>query len=300
MIRKKRNNSWSDFGKIAVTGIVGYVAYKYLFDNEQVSGQDLFTIPNLDKMSLGKAYPIPSLSLLDSDWEEKKKHVADLNAITKGELFIQLTEKTLTMTKMVLDFTYPKAVNMLYALLCNPNFQLDIRNRKPEDDRIWGENTGSSHVRLTSPILRQGKSNGSLIAIDRQIDSNTMYHLENEEGKSPTPYRGNISSYRVLRHELIHAYHNLVGIQIPIEKVITFTGSLSLNRIPLKIELKEALTVGIVRTKTGNWIGIRIYKDSESLFSHFEKKIPFNEAIFTKERNRIAQFEYYRVEYAGI
>ena len=64
MIRKKRNNSWSDFGKIAVTGIVGYVAYKYLFDNEQVSGQDLFTIPNLDKMSLGKAYPIPSLSLL--------------------------------------------------------------------------------------------------------------------------------------------------------------------------------------------------------------------------------------------
>ena len=92
----------------------------------------------------------------------------------------------------------------------------------------------------------------------------------------------------------------MVGIQIPIEKVITFTGSLSLNRIPLKIELKEALTVGRVRTKTGNWIGIRIYKDSESLFSHFEKKIPFNEAIFTKERNRIAQFEYYRVEYAGI
>lgn len=300
MRKRKGNNSWSDFGKLAVSGFVGYIAYKYLLDNEQVNGEDLVTTPSLDKMSLGKAYPIPSLSLLDSDWEEKKTHVADLNAISKGELFIQLKEKTLTMTKMVLEFSYPQAVNMLYALLSNPKFQLDIRNRKPEDDSIWGKNTGSSHASLTPPTLKQGKSNGSLIAIDRQMDANAMYHLENEEGKSPTPYHGNLASYRVLRHELIHAYHNLAGIQIPKGDILALTGSLSLSSIPKPIKLKEALTVGRVRTKNGNWIGIRIYKDSEPLFSHFEKKIPFNEAIFTKERNRIAQFEYYRVEYAGI
>ena len=302
MRKRKQNDFWSEFASVAVTGLVGYAAYKILIDNEPAVGQEINTIPSLDKMTLGKAYPITALTLLDSELEEKKKHIVDLNAITKGELFIQLNEEwgTLTMTKMVSLFSYPKAVSMVYSLLSSQTFQLDIRNRKPEDDRIWGENTGSSHIGLSAPILRQGKTNGSLIVIDRLMDNNTIYHLENENGKSPTPYRGNLSGYRVLRHELIHAYHNLAGIVIPKGIIYAYTGSLSLNKIPRKIKLEEALTVGRVRGKSGNWIGIRIEEESEPIFNKYEKKIPFNEAVFTKERNRLGQLEYYRVEYAGI
>jgi len=302
MRKRKQNDLWSEFASVAVTGLVGYAAYKILIDNEPAVGQETNTIPSLDKMILGKAYRITALTLLDSDLEEKKKHIFDLNAITKGELFIQLNEQrgTLTMTKMVSIFSFPKAVSMVYSLLSSKTFQLDIRNRKQEDDRIWGANTGSSHVSLTAPILRQGKTNGSLIAIDRLMDNNTIYHLEDENRKSPTPNRGNLSGYRVLRHELIHAYHNFAGIQIPKVVIYAYTGGLSLNRIPEKIKLKEALTVGRVRVKSGNWIGIRIEEKSESIFSQYENKIPFSEAVFTKERNRFGQLEYYRVEYEGI
>jgi len=302
MRKRKRNDFWSEFASVAVTGLVGYAAYKILIDNEPAVGQETNTIPSLDKMILGKAYPITALTLLDKELEEKKKHNHDLNVITKGELLIQLNEQqgNLTMTKMGSLFSYPKAVSMVYLLLSSQTFQLDIRNRKLEDDRIWGENTGSSYATLTAPILRKGKTNGSLIAIDRLMDNNTIYHLENENGKSPTPSRGNLSGYRVLRHELIHAYHNLSGIQIPKGEISAYTGSLSLNKIPRKIKLDEALTVGRVRVKSGNWIGIRIEEKFENIFSKYENKIPFSEAIFTKERNRFGQLEYYRVEYEGI
>lgn len=302
MRKRKQNDFWSELASVAVTGIMGYTAYKILIDNEPTLGQETNAIPSLDKMTLGKAYPITALTLLDSELEEKKKHIIDLNAITKGELFIQLNEQwgTLTMTKMVSLLSCPKAVSMVYSLLASQTFQLDIRNRKLDDDRIWGANTGSSHASLTAPILKQGKTNGSLIVIDRLMDNKTIYHLENENGKSPTPSRGNLSGYRVLRHELIHAYHNLAGIVIPKGEISAYTGSLSLNKIPRKIKLDEALTVGRVRVKSGNWIGIRIEEESETIFSKYENKIPFSEAVFTKERNRFGQLEYYRVEYAGL
>lgn len=302
MRKRKQNDFWSDLASVAITGLVGYATYKILADNEPAMGQKTNTIPSLDKMTLGRAYPITALTLLDSELEEKKKHIFDLNAITKGELFIQLNEQwgTLTMTKMVSLFSYPKAVSMVYSLLSSQTFQLDIRNRKADDDRIWGENTGSSHASLTAPILRQGKTNGSLIVIDRLMDNKTIYHLENEDGKSPTPYRGNLSGYRVLRHELIHAYLEFAGILIPKGKISAYTGSLSLNKIPRKIKLEEALAVGRVRAKSGNWIGIRIEEESETIFRQYEKKFPFSEAVFTKERNRFGQLEYYRVEYEGI
>ena len=70
--------------------------------------------------------------------------------------------------------------------------------------------------------------------------------------------------------------------------------------LPKSIGLEEALAVGRIKNKSGEWVGIQIEKNSESKFRMFENKIPFNEAIFTKERNRLKVNEAYRVEYHAI
>ncbi|MBK8398126.1 MAG: hypothetical protein IPL26_23160 [Leptospiraceae bacterium] len=286
-------------------GAVGFVIYKILTDEDNsIYAQDVKQIPDLSKMKFGVAYPIMSLSLLDSELEEKKKHIRDLNTITAGQLLIQLDENNgnLTVRRMAENFLYPKAVFMIYLLISNPSFQLEIRNRKNDDYRIFpNNNAGTGHTKVIAPLLKKGKTNGSLIVIDRNDDENAIYHLENEDGSSPTPTPGNLSSYRVLRHELIHAYRNLTRRSLNKQDVVkVYTGKLSLRQIPKTIGMEESLAVGRIKNKFGEFIGIQIHEDFELKFSKFENKIPFNEAIFTKERNREKVREAYRVEYHGL
>ncbi|MBP9886922.1 MAG: hypothetical protein KBF93_11545 [Leptospiraceae bacterium] len=298
-MRKKDNfMGWLLFGA------VGLVIYKILTDkDEPIYAQEVKQIPDLTKMKLGVTYPIISLSLLDSELEEKKKHIRDLNIITAGQLLIQLDgdNGNLTVTRMVENFLYPKAVAMIYLLISNSSFQLEIRNRRAEDKRIFQNEKGTLHTRIPVALLKKGKTNGSLIVIDRKDDENAIYHLENEDGSSLTPVYGNLSSYRVLRHELIHAYRNLTRTSLNKQDTVkVYMGKLSLSKIPKSIGLEEALAVGRIKNKSGEWVGIQIEKNSESKFRMFENKIPFNEAIFTKERNRLKVNEAYRVEYHAI
>ena len=161
-------------------GAVGLVIYKILTDkDEPIYAQEVKQIPDLTKMKLGVTYPIISLSLLDSELEEKKKHIRDLNIITAGQLLIQLDgdNGNLTVTRMVENFLYPKAVAMIYLLISNSSFQLEIRNRRAEDKRIFQNEKGTLHTRIPVALLKKGKTNGSLIVIDRKDDENAIYQI---------------------------------------------------------------------------------------------------------------------------
>lgn len=73
-------------------------------------------------------------------------------------MLIQLDENNgnLTVRRMAENFLYPKAVFMIYLLISNPSFQLEIRNRKNDDYRIFpNNNAGTGHTKVIAPLLKK-------------------------------------------------------------------------------------------------------------------------------------------------